>query len=160
MRVTMLPSGQLKLSGEEFADLSTEVIAASASIRFRARGGSMSPFIRAADVLTVDPVRPEELARGDVVLYRSVGGRALAHRVLGRRGDRFLIRGDGSTGKCDIVSCHEILGKVVRIDRDGTMVPPRRMLALAWARMPALCRRPLVACARALRNLHRRTGRK
>jgi len=154
--VTKLPNGQLKLSGKEFADLSAEVIGTSASIRFRARGGSMSPFIRAGDVLTVDPVRPEEIGRGDVVLYRSAGGRALAHRVLGRRGHHYLIRGDGSAGKCEIVSCHEILGKVNRIDRDGALVPPRRTLALAWAATPALCRRSLVSIARSFRGLHRK----
>ncbi len=146
----------LVLNGVDFAELSAEVLGASASIRFRAHGSSMSPFIREGDILTVDPAHPRELVRGDVVLYRSAGGRAVAHRLLGRRGGRLLIRGDADAGECERVRPEKILGIVVQVERGGRKLPPnsliRRTTALLWAATPTAARRVVLGIGRRLRG--------
>lgn len=50
-------------------------------VRFRAEGDSMHPAIRGGEAIVVEPVSPEHLKKGDIVLYLS--GRGItAHRVV------------------------------------------------------------------------------
>ena len=48
--------GELQLSGRALAGLMKNVLARDLPFRFRARGWSMSPFIRDLDVITVKPI--------------------------------------------------------------------------------------------------------
>ncbi len=112
---------QLEVEGAEFARLALELLRGGTSIRFRARGGSMSPFIRDGDVLTVTPCNADSLRLGDVALYRNAIGSVWAHRVLGRSGKgRSLVlemRGDSSRGAQESVPADAILGRVVSARR-------------------------------------------
>ena len=47
----------------------------------------MYPTIRDGETMTVAPVPPHAVVRGDVVLFRH-GSRVLAHRVVGVTGER------------------------------------------------------------------------
>ena len=111
----------LSLDGAELAALSAGVLGRGGAFRFRARGGSMAPFIRDGDTLTVAPVEAAALRVGDVVLYRADGDRLAAHRVVARRleGDRrrWVTRGDAAKGPGDVVAAEQVLGRVVRVQR-------------------------------------------
>jgi signal peptidase len=82
----------------------------------------MHPTICHGDVITVEPVAPAKLKRGDIILYLFKNG-FIAHRIVNIKkktgcGRTFILRGDGST-ICDApVRPEQVLGKVVFVERD------------------------------------------
>jgi signal peptidase I len=122
-------------------DIVSDLLRRGHSVRFRAKGGSMRPTIREGEAITVAPVRPAGIRRGDVILYRSARG-VIAHRVarVERHPDGglvFLPRGDASRGRDDPVEKAAILGSVVAVERGGRARDPAalraRALAVTWA---------------------------
>jgi signal peptidase I len=110
----------LECRSSELYDLGSDLVDAGVSFRFKARGGSMYPFIREGDALEVTPVSFHELGIGDVVFYRS-GSRLLAHRVVGfvSEADQVYIRarGDCFLQEDPPVGEHDVVGRVERIYR-------------------------------------------
>lgn len=132
--------GCLDPTDAAFIDVVTDLLRRGHSVRFRARGGSMYPTIREGEAMTVAPVEPAAIRRGDVILYRSGQG-VIAHRVAGveRGADGALVfvpRGDASTSLDEPVEKSALLGRVVAVERDGRALNPalRRARALAWTR--------------------------
>jgi signal peptidase I len=130
-----------------FVNVVSDLLRRGHSVRFRARGGSMHPTIREGEAITVAPVRPAGIRRGDVILCR-VGQGVIAHRVArvarGPDGARlFIPRGDASQSRDEPVGEAAILGKVVTVEREGRTLDPAAwsVRTLAWAR--AVARRPL-----------------
>jgi signal peptidase I len=133
-----------------FRDLSTELLRQGKIIRFRAPGRSMYPTIKENEVITVEPIEPSSISIGDIILYRQERS-VVAHRVVriiktelapsGSPGGEhpsnhtrdlslvarrsFLLRGD-TWGKEDPkpVTDAQILGKVIRVERNGRHVNP------------------------------------
>ncbi len=72
-------------------------------VRLTVTGSSMFPFIRSGDVVELEPLNglPE---LGDVVLARCPAGpageRCVLHRVVGKNGEAFFLRGDAQRD-CD-----------------------------------------------------------
>ena len=64
-----------------FIDVSTELLRQGKSVRFRAPGLSMHPTIKEGETITVEPVAPFDIKRGDILLY-IVGRKIIAHRVV------------------------------------------------------------------------------
>jgi signal peptidase I len=64
-----------------FADIAMELLERGHSVKFRAPGRSMHPTIRAEETITVEPIEPSAVKRGDIILYRSESG-VIAHRVI------------------------------------------------------------------------------
>ena len=129
-----------------FSDVCAALLRGGTPVRFAATGSSMSPAIRDGDVITVEPVRAEAVAVGDVVLYAGARG-LIAHRVLEARraGDKaFLARGDarGSTG--ERVGADQLLGRVASVERPAGR-PILRQLARAARRWTRGARRILDA---------------
>lgn len=104
--------------------------------RFRAEGFSMYPFVRNRDVVTLSPLSNVELHLGDVIAFtRPETGKLIVHRVIGKRGDSFLIKGDNLPGVDGLIPKANILGRVIRVERNGKGVffgigPERRLIAL------------------------------
>jgi hypothetical protein len=100
----------------------------------------MSPTILDGDAVTVEPVVPAQLRRGDVVLARR-GGAVVAHRLVARRrkpdGELdLLLRGDAADGDDAPVPAGNVVGRVVEVDRAGVRSRPS-----SWpARFKALAR--------------------
>ena len=149
-----------KLSGAGLRTLMGAALARGASLRFTARGGSMDPFVRDGDVLTVGVAdrRPEV---GDIVAACDpVTGRLLVHRVVAHAAGGVLVRGDGAGQTDGVFGPADVLGTVVSVERLGRVVrlgrgPERRVIALlsraGWLR-------PLVAAGRRLSAVARRGG--
>jgi len=94
---------------------------------------SMAPLARPRDTFLISPLtaRPR---RGDVVLA-VVGGRAVTHRVLGRRAGRFILKGDNSPRADGAVSADCVVGRAHALKkRDGRVVKLDAPLArvAAW----------------------------
>lgn len=129
--------GRLNPGDAAFVDVVSDVLRRGHSVRFRANGASMRPNIREGEVITVAPVQPAQIRRGDVVLYRSSRG-VIAHRVvrITRRPDgsvALLPRGDASRTCDEPVEEAAVLGRVVAVERDGRRVDPTRGLVRALA---------------------------
>jgi signal peptidase I len=111
---------------EIFSAVIGHALASGTAVQFRAEGESMYPTIRDGETVTVAPVSPASLARGDVVLFRH-GRRVLAHRVVGvtmSGNDRiFELRGDAKAAGDGIVGESAIVGKVINVRRNGRVIP-------------------------------------
>jgi hypothetical protein len=133
---------EVALSRDDFGALSAAVLERGDSLRFRAPGNSMQPFIRDGDVLLVRPGL--EIRLGDVVLCRAGEGRLLAHRVtrLDRRSHprSIVLHGDARPWPDGLFSIDSVLGRVVAVERGTQHIRldaglPRwlgRLWILAW----------------------------
>jgi uncharacterized repeat protein (TIGR01451 family) len=94
-----------------FALLARSLAAQGLSFRFRAHGRSMMPAILDGEVLHVEPVRQSKLKRGDIVLFQKEDG-LKAHRILRKKGEHFITRGDAGMHTDGEVHSQQILGRV------------------------------------------------
>ena len=111
---------QLLLSSTEFSLVLRSVLARGIQVRFQARGNSMIPFIRDGDILTIAPTDTIIPAIGKVVAYNQAESQSLiVHRIIGKKGLNFLIRGDNSVERSDCwIHTSELLGCVIVIERN------------------------------------------
>jgi len=84
-----------------FEALSRELLKGGLSVRFEARGASMSPCIRDGQIVHVTPVIVSKLRKGDIVLTKGHSGFRVHRLTADPRpctGDRrlFTFTGDGS----------------------------------------------------------------
>ena len=120
-----------------FGDLSAELLSLGLGVRFRAPGTSMHPTIRHGDVITVEPVAPAKLKRGDIILCRFQDS-FIAHRIVSieeknGRGLTFILRGDASAS-CDApVKPEQVLGKVVCLERNHRRIDPYSRRVRLWS---------------------------
>lgn len=86
--------------------------------RFKANGFSMAPFIKDGDVLTI--AKPSNSYHiGEVVAFvRPCFKKLVVHRIVGKKKDKFLIKGDNSHEKDGNIPLNNILGKVIRVERN------------------------------------------
>ncbi len=106
------------------ADLLRDVLVRGASLRTRVRGLSMSPFIHDDDVVTIAPLGARGPRVGDVVAFLCGDfGRLTIHRVVAREGDGWAMRGDNCREVDGVVRPENIMGRVVRVERDAGGIP-------------------------------------
>lgn len=85
-------------------------------VKLRAKGNSMRPFIHGnEDTLILAPTG--NLHNGDVVFARIDGKRYVVHRIIGMRGDRFTLMGDGNLYETEKCSRSDIYGTVESVIR-------------------------------------------
>ncbi len=91
--------------------------------RFCASGQSMSPFVKNGDILTVAPRKESGVHCGDVVAFiHNQTGKPVVHRVIHRKGNFLLIRGDNTPNEDGLIPLSDILGIVIRVERKGKKV--------------------------------------
>jgi len=96
----------------------------------------MHPTIRHGDLITVEPVAPPKLKRGDIILYR-LQRDFIVHRIVNIEerkdyGVTFILQGDASV-TCDApVKSDQILGKVVCLERDHRIIDPYSLSVRLW----------------------------
>ncbi|MCX7009608.1 MAG: S24/S26 family peptidase [Kiritimatiellaeota bacterium] len=121
-------------------ELAVEILGRDHGFVFRAHGRSMWPFIRDGDTVHVVPVVPEQLRRGDIVLFRTIGEALLAHRIVrllrSTNGFTWVTRGDALLATDAPFAAHQLLGRVSRRIRQGRSVRLdggwRRWAGLLW----------------------------
>jgi ribosomal protein S18 acetylase RimI-like enzyme len=110
---------ELRLTNPAQLELLRGMAERGVPLRTAVRGSSMAPFIRDADRVTIVPMRigPEV---GDVVAVAlGDGERMVLHRVVARRPDGWLVRGDNCSAFDGVFQRHAILGRVARVERGG-----------------------------------------
>lgn len=125
--------GELSLSGPALVELLQAVLDKGMPFRFRAKGFSMSPFIKDGDVITVSPLSSAPPRLGEVVAFvHPALEKLVVHRVVGKRGNSYCTRGDSALKMDGLIAEADILGHVTRVERDGKAVSlglgPERLL--------------------------------
>lgn len=125
-------------------NLAAEVLRSERKLSLRATGWSMLPTIWPGDVLAIDAASTQCISTGNVVLFLC-GNRFVAHRVVAKSDD-FLTatlqtQGDALCTADGPIDCHQLLGKVAFIQRNGKQIPCSPRLSLRDRAIAALIRR-------------------
>lgn len=99
-------------------ELAIEALRRHGRLSIKARGGSMTPFIRDGDIVVITNSRQMKVAVGDVVCYETHPGRLLLHRVVAHDRERWRVKGD-ALGFTEVVEGAQLLGKVIVVERHG-----------------------------------------
>ncbi len=128
--------GDLKIPGPALVELLRAVLDKGVPFRFRAKGFSMTPFIKDGDVITVFPLEGSRPRLGDIVAFtHPVTKRLCIHRMIGKKKDNFILKGDNVSGIEDIVTLNSLLGCVKLVERNEKQAflglgPERFLIAL------------------------------
>ncbi len=76
--------------------------------------GSMSPMIMKNDLVTLSPIDFETLKKGDIITLTQREA-LTTHRVVSRRNDRVVTKGDRNSSLDEPVTKNQIIGKVTQI---------------------------------------------
>lgn len=115
--------GELSLSGPALTGLLQAVLDKGVPFRFRAKGFSMSPFIKDGDVITVTALSSGSLCPGDILAFiQPMRRRLLVHRLIGKRDTYYLMKGDSAPEADEPVPRENILGCVKRVERNGKKI--------------------------------------
>jgi len=138
-----------------FFKLTVDLLKSGRGVRFKAPGRSMTPTIREDEMITVEPVSPSSVRKGDIILYNNETG-VIAHRVVyieKKQGSltphSFILRGDASIENDKPVASGQVLGKVVSLERDGRRIA----LCSRWAKTKRLVRLQASRLKRRLRGM-------
>jgi signal peptidase I len=129
-------ASELLLSGSDLVELLRELLAKGKLVKFRAKGFSMTPFIKDGDVVAVSPLSGRRPGLGDVAVFTHPRTKKLiVHRIVGKSGATYLARGDSNSQTDGWVPGENLLGRVTGVERDGKAVslglgPERFLLAL------------------------------
>ena len=139
-KFSIMKGRDFPLSGPALVQLLRSVLSKGAFVRFRAKGFSMTPFIKNEDIITLSPLKTVSPNIGDVIaIVLRDADKLCVHRVVGKRGDRFLTKGDNSSDTDGAVPKDSILGFVTRVERNGKEVsrglgPERFLIAFLGGR--------------------------
>jgi signal peptidase I len=157
-RIYSISGGVYSLSGKVLSELIGAVLGRGLPFRLRARGESMSPFIKDGDIITIAPFGKRLPGPGKIVAFCDPGSdRLKVHRIIRKSRRGFLARGDNVASPDGFIADDRALGLVTRIDRQARKVfwgngPERRFLA-ALSRYGLLI--PLVSVTRQSLRLFR-----
>jgi hypothetical protein len=114
----------LELPHEVLVDLMKTVFTRGGQFKFRAKGASMSPFIRDGDVLTLVPCEGRDPVVGRVIAcFNPQTQKLIVHRIVAAKVGSYLIKGDNSLTQTDgWISREQIIGAVARVERMGRQV--------------------------------------
>lgn len=122
----MAEHGQdITLTRPEVCGLFEDLLSGGTAVRVRVTGGSMAPFLRGGEILTIEPLNPERLRIGDLVFFRKRGlPEPAVHRVIrirhaGEGGILVQTQGDALNLPDEPVVLGDVLGKVRVVEREG-----------------------------------------
>jgi len=93
-------------------------------ISLRVHGASMQPWMRPKDIALIRQISIENVRCGDVVLFRREN-HLFVHRIVEKRGSlnaQLFSKGDAHPTSDGVVQEQELLGRVVRIYRNGRRI--------------------------------------
>ena len=143
----------------KFKGISEDLLIEGFDVRINTRGPSMFPLIRTGDKITVNPEK--NLNIGDIIVFKR-DEQMVCHRlvkVFERDGIRYYqTRGDSHFNLDDPMTADQILGKVVRIERENISLPRRILLlihpVLKFGRLNAIVISALIKIKNICLNRH------
>ena len=112
-----------------------DILDSGSSLRVRVTGRSMTPFLRAGDVVVIRKVPVSSLRIGDLIFFKNRQGFPMLHRVVRRRrgpdGKVVLqTKGDSLTAFDRPIEGDRVLGKVCQIERADSAAGSKRSINL------------------------------
>lgn len=106
--------------GESRIELIRAVFAKGALFRLTAKGLSMFPFIQDNDIITISPLSQSPVKLGKIVAFICpTYNKLLVHRVIAKRKELYLIKGDNVSKPDCLINKENILGCVITIQRNS-----------------------------------------
>lgn len=109
----------LGVDRHDFAAVATSVLASGETLRFRARGRSMLPFVRDNDILSLRSTN--HIASGDIVMHLDQDNRCVVHRVVRRtetdKGSVIITQGDACLVNDGAIPLSNVVGQVASLER-------------------------------------------
>ncbi len=116
------------------------------SVLIRVQGQSMLPFFRSGSKVRIEPLREEDIRRGNVLFAQTDEGHYLIHRLISIDGaDRVTLMGDGNYVGTESIARERLLGCV----RISTL---HRWLALGWVALRPVRKIPLIVLHKVCRK--------
>ena len=116
-------SGSLSFTRVELLQIFSSLAEKKASVRVRAVGFSMSPFIKDGDIITIAPLSGAATKPGMIVAFACEEREGLVvHRIISRCNGRRITKGDNSISADPAIDDNNILGFVKKIERKGKNV--------------------------------------
>ncbi len=119
-------------------ELIADVASNFGEVRLKVTGASMMPAVWPGDVVTVSRCDSAELKPGMIALYRRTGT-IVVHRIVRLDGDAVITQGDSLPDEDLPAKQVDVLGRVVRIERNGRLINPK--LSPWWSMCSAILRR-------------------
>ena len=109
------------------------LLEAQKSVSIYVRGGSMRPFLREGDKVTLMPAGEWNIKKGMIVLAR-VHDRMILHRVTNRKAGRICLMGDANARQRERVGIEDVWGVVSDAYRGGGEIElySCRMCTAVW----------------------------
>ena len=107
------------------------------SVTIRVKGQSMLPFFGSGAVVTIRPLREEDVRRGNVLFACTDSGHFLIHRVIDTAPERVTLMGDGNLVGTESIRRDRIYGCV-------HISPLHRLLALGWVALRPVRKYPSI----------------
>jgi signal peptidase I len=108
-------------------------------IELPANGNSMYPFIQKGDVCHFISCNPQQLKKGDVVLFYSKSGHLIAHRffysISINQEEQYHLKGDTNLGFDQPVPSDNIIGKLDKIQRNDKSKRVNNFFAILWGKI-------------------------
>ena len=144
----MLPD-ELLLNNDLFFIEVNRMLSKGCRVTMRPQGDSMIPFIKGGrDSVVLQ--KTKEVDTGDIVLAHIPEKGYVLHRIYKMEGEQLVLMGDGNLRATERCRKEDVLGKVVRILRDGQYVESssfaERFKARCWRRLLPLRRYLLFVC--------------
>lgn len=144
----MLPD-ELLLNNELFFIDVARMLSQGHLVTLRSKGNSMYPFI-ADGRDSVELWKTKDLTVGDIVLAQVQGKGYVLHRIYKIEGEWLTLMGDGNLRATERCRLDDVLGKAVRILRNGRYVEctsfKERFKAACWRRLLPVRRYLLFIC--------------
>lgn len=107
------------------AERIADALKRSGRISLRVQGASMLPWVRPQDIALIRQTAMENVRCGDIVLFRREN-QLFVHRIVQKQGPveagQLLAKGDAHPTADGILNETELLGRVVRIHRQGRRI--------------------------------------
>ncbi|MFH1478497.1 MAG: S24/S26 family peptidase [Candidatus Omnitrophota bacterium] len=104
-----------------FIELLKVTLNKNAGFRFKAKGFSMSPFIMDGDTITLCRLNDKgDFCLGDMAAFiHPVTRRLTVHRIIGRKRDCYVLKGDSMLWIDGIIKKEDMLAFVEKIERNN-----------------------------------------
>ena len=107
------------ISSEELFAAIEEILSNGKQAEFTVTGMSMWPFLcHGRDRVIVEKAAPDSLRKGDIVLFQTLRGTYLLHRITRLDGQRFQTTGDGVCLRDGWFPLEAVTARVVKLIRN------------------------------------------
>ncbi|MEH6949717.1 hypothetical protein V7068_22280 [Bacillus sp. JJ634] len=127
------------LFDEQTINLLKAVLKKNGHIDIPAQGTSMFPFIQEGNLCRFIVCEPQELKKGEVVLFHLETGQLTAHRYYGSKmmnnKSFFVFKGDTNLGFDQPVCEERIIGKLLYVQKEKSLLNVSDFRAFFWGKL-------------------------